>query len=154
MWTVRNIANIVKCCLLGYVSLFLLLTTLTTFSNIPDAQKLNQQQNTLINALLRLHATHIYSDYWTCDRLIFLSNERIICMALDTDLQPGRNRYNPYTQIVSQDPHPTYVFDMESSNSSGTPQNKAFVELFGAQYHRLFLVGYAIYPSAQQPYLV
>lgn len=94
-------------------------------------------------AIMALHALHIYSDYWTCNRLIFLSNERIICSVLDINLSPGQNRYEPYVQIVKQDLHPAYAFDVE--NAAGISQSKAFTLRFGTLYHCLYLAGYAIY---------
>jgi NO-binding membrane sensor protein with MHYT domain len=128
---------------LGLISLILILGTSNPFHQISGAQRLYQRQDTLIDGLLRLHAPHIYSDYWTCDRLIFLSNERIICSVLEADLGPGQNCYEPYAQIVKQDPHSVYVFDTE--NGTGISQDKAFTQRFGAQYLRLYLAEYAVY---------
>ncbi len=149
------IANIVKICLLCFTSLILLLGTTTSFGHIADAQKLTQRENTLTIDLLGLHARHIYSDYWTCNRLIFLSNERIICSVLDTNLSPGQNRYARYAQIVQQDPSSAYVFDLANGNTTGVAQEKAFAERFRTQYHHRYVVGYAIYvlPSQQVDYV-
>src|SRR5262249_37229454 len=61
------------------VGMVLLIGTISTFGEVPLAQSINSQQAALRNDLLRIHATHIYSDYWTCDSLIFESNEKIIC---------------------------------------------------------------------------
>jgi hypothetical protein len=137
------IVPMIQNCFLCFINLTLILGTINTFHQIPNIQKLYQRQDTLITGLIRLHALHIYSDYWTCNRLIFLSNERIICSVLDVDLGPGQNRYKPYAQIVKQDPHPAYVFDME--NGTGISQDKAFTRRFWTQYHRFYLAGYAVY---------
>src|SRR5207253_11475008 len=95
--------------LLRYAALLLigisfLLGTVSTFSRIPDAQAGNRQQEALIHDLLHIGATHIYSDYWTCNLIIFESREQIICSVLDEQLQPGDDRYLPYRSIVTADP--------------------------------------------------
>ena len=149
VWALLKTTDIIKCCLLCFIGLILLIGTVSTFHQISDGQKLSQRQDALINGLLRLHAPHIYSDYWTCDRLIFLSNERIICSALDTNLSPGEDRYELYTQIVRQDRHSAYVFD--TKNSTGISQDKIFRQRFGAQYHRSYLAGYAVYLQSPTP---
>lgn len=92
------------------VSMVLLAGTFITFSSIPSVEATNSQQEALIHDLLRIGATHIYSDYWTCDRLIFQSREQIICSVLDQYLQPALDRYMPYRSIVRADHHAAYVF--------------------------------------------
>src|SRR5205807_655014 len=91
--------------------------------------------------LLRLRATRIYSEYWTCNRIIFASNERIICASLNENLGPGFNRYLPYLDIVKTDPHPAYVFPL------GSPQAMAFAEQHQSdtRYRRHVFEGYVVY---------
>jgi hypothetical protein len=92
------------------VSMVLLAGTFITFSSIPSVEATNSQQEALIHDLLRIGATRIYSDYWTCDRLIFQSREQVICSVLDQYLQPALDRYMPYRSIVRADHHAAYVF--------------------------------------------
>jgi hypothetical protein len=109
----------------------------------------------LIKTLLGLHTPHIYSDYWTCNRLILESNERIICASLNRELKLWANRYLPYLQIVQDDPHPAYVFHIKVDNATGISQDqtfgdgiteeKLFASRFGKDYHRMYIAGYAIY---------
>lgn len=84
-------------------------TTVITCSLIPGVQATDQQQEALIQDLLHIGATHIYSDYWTCDRLIFQSQERIICAVLDAGTF---DRYAPYRAIVEADPRAAYVYPL------------------------------------------
>ena len=84
-------------------------------------QTQNQQRKILIADLLRRHATRIYSDYWTCDDIMFQSNERIICSVLDNNFQPGSDRYLPYYSIVQHDTHAAYVF------LAGSPLASSFI---------------------------
>ena len=111
---------------------------------IPTAQAVYQHQETLVQDLLQVGATRVYSDYWTCNRLIFLSNERIICSVLNPDLSPGYNRYTPYMQIVEQSPHPAYVFDTENGGV-GISQDLTFRQRFKTHYHPFYVAGFVIY---------
>jgi hypothetical protein len=115
---------------------------------VPAVQALNQQENALIRDLLRLGAKHIYSDYWTCDRLIFQSRERVICSAVQDNLTPGHNRYAPYSTIVKADPAAAYAF------YAGSQPDRIFAQRMTSsdeqyrrfkQYRRLLLDGYAVY---------
>jgi hypothetical protein len=112
------------------------------FISVPGAQHENQRQDALVAQLLRVDATRIYADYWTCDLLIFQSQERIMCGVLDTNLNPGQDRYPLYPAIVKAHPHPAYVFPV------GSPQALAFAHQAAqpnAHYQRLILDGYVIY---------
>ena len=89
-----------------------------------------------------MHATHIYSDYWTCNRVIFQSNERIICSSLDEQLQPQENRYPPYETIVEHDPQAAYVFPL------GSPQAQTFAQHLtkgNVQYKHVEIDSYVVY---------
>jgi hypothetical protein len=128
--------------LLVIVSL-LLVGTVNTFREIPANQAKNQQQAALINDLLHMGATHIYTDYWTCDRIAFISNERIICAVLDPDLiGTHNNRYMPYLSMVESDPRAAYVF-LVNSPQAATMAHQAAIP--GVHYQRLLLDGYIVY---------
>src|SRR5437667_10099180 len=90
-------------------------TSLRLFLEIPTVQANNHQQVVLIQGLLRIKATHVYTDYWTCDSIAFVSREQIICAAVDGQLnvQPRYSRYAPYVPIVKADPNAAYVFPLE-----------------------------------------
>jgi len=126
------------------VGILLLLGTIETFSEIPLAQTINQQQDTLVNDLLRIHATHIYSDYWTCDSLIFQSKEQIICVVVDGVLQPNlpHNRYKPYMLVVESDQHAAYAFPIGLPQAANMARKAA---LPGAHYRRFIFDGYVVY---------
>jgi hypothetical protein len=88
--------------------------TVRTLLQIPTAQAWYQYQESLVQELQQVGATRVYSDYWTCNVLTFLSQEKIICSALDDQLNPGYDRYPPYRYIVRADPHPSFVFSLGS----------------------------------------
>jgi hypothetical protein len=116
--------------------------------DLAQARKLDQQQYALIDNLLRIGAVHIYSDYWTCDRLIFQSRERIICYTLKDNLYTGQNRYLPYMAIVHADKYAAYVFPI------GSPPARRFAVLTRHsqnRYRHFVFDGYVVYqPKKQQ----
>ncbi len=110
--------------------------------DLAAARSFNREQDALIQDLLKIHATHIYSDYWTCNRLIFGSKERIICSVLRDNLGIGQNRYLPYQVIVHNDPHAARIFPL------GSPQARLFAPIAARShggYHRYIFDGYAVY---------
>src|SRR5207245_1588806 len=108
------------------IAIVFLIGTINIFGEIPLARTINRQQDTLVNDLLRIHATHIYSDYWTCDSVIFQSKERIICVTVDGNLRPtGLNRYRPYVPVVVSDPHAFSVYPLGSTQAAAIEQQVA-----------------------------
>ena len=127
------------------IGTLLLVGTINTFREIPANNVTNQQQEALINDLLHIGATHIYTDYWTCDRIAFISNERIICGVLDPDLiGTHNNRYMPYLAIVEADPHSAYVFLVNSPQAATMARQAATP---GAHYQRFLFDGYIVYQA-------
>jgi hypothetical protein len=120
--------------------------TISTFASIPQAEQAYNQEGALIQDLLHIGATRIYSEYWTCNRLTFHSQERIICSSLSEDLAPGFDRYAPYGAIVRSSPHPVYVF------SAGSPQAASMERAVSSQhihYRRYLFYGYIVYQTAR-----
>jgi hypothetical protein len=116
----------------------------TQHLDLPATQALNHQESALIQSLLHMGVSHIYSDYWTCDRLIFQSQEHLICAVVDDDLTPGHNRYLPYRSIVDADPNAAYVFRLHTLPDTTFTQQMAATNLT-AYYQRLSFDGYAVY---------
>ena len=121
----------------------LLLGIIQSFGMTPAAQAHNQQFAAFQHDLERLGVTRIYSDYWTCDRVIFQSQERILCSVLDDDLRPGLNRYPAYAASVAADPRAAYAF------VEGSPQAQALAaaatDATWRRYQRMELDGYVVY---------
>ena len=88
--------------------------TVRTLAQMPATQDRYEVQQKLVQDLQQVGATRLYSDYWTCNILIFLSKEGIICSALDDNMNPAQDRYLPYRLIVHAAPHPGYIFAANS----------------------------------------
>ena len=119
--------------------------TFLTFLKIPEAQTAYARQNRVVQHLLALNATRIYSEYWTCNNLTFQSGEKIICSSLDEQLHPGFDRYAPYTSIVKDTSHPTYIFPQGFSQVAMLDSRMHTDSLFSSVYQRSMFEGYVIF---------
>ncbi len=109
------VIKVTSACVLIYICAMLVQGTIGTFNAAPAAQAWNEQQNDLITRLLHMGATRVYSEYWTCNRIIFQSNERIICSVIGDNLHAGYNRYDPYYFVVKwSSAHAFYVLPLGS----------------------------------------
>ena len=104
------LAHVSRIAVLLFIASILLIGTVQTVEDIPNAQQAYMQQENLIHSLSAIGATRIYSEYWTCNLLILQSNEHIICSDLDQALKPALDRYLPYRAAVREAPVSTYVF--------------------------------------------
>jgi hypothetical protein len=124
------------------IGVVLLLGTFNIFYEIPTVQAVNQQQNALIHDLLRIKASHIYTDYWTCDRLAFLAKEQIICAVVDDQLQDSRTRPPRYYSIIKADPRSAFMYPIGSAQASAIALQAATST---GRYQRFIFDGYVIY---------
>ncbi len=119
------------------IGIVLLVGTIQSFLEISTVQASNQKQDSLVHNLLRIKATHIYTDYWTCDSIAFVSREQIICAVVD-----GHNRYAPYSTIVEADPNSAYVFPIEAGQVPAIVERAAHSP---GQFKRFVFGDYIVY---------
>ena len=145
----KRVCNAFGLVVLAFLLVVLLTGTVRTFRQTPDMQWWNNRQYAFVSDLLRIHASRIYSDYWTCDRIIFQSRERVICSVLDGHLRQGQDRYLAYRTIVGRARPPSYAF------LAGSPQAKAFerwIKRSGKSFRRYSFDGYLVYrPYGNSP---
>ena len=127
---------------LALIGILLLVGTINAFPEIPTVQAYNHQQDALIHDLTRMKITHFYTDYWTCDSIVFVSKEHLICASVDDALLPHYNRYLPYVALVKADPNSAYVFPLGASQIPSIAKKAA---LSAGHYRRFVLDGYVIY---------
>ena len=127
--------------ILACVGLIYLVGTITVFTELPGAQANYQRNLSLIQHLHSIGATHIYTDYWTCDKIAFLSQEQIICGVVGGKLQPSHNREAGYYKSVQADPHSAYVFPL----GYHIPALQEKIAQPGAHYRHYVFDGYYIY---------
>ena len=140
-WLRLLITNGSRIVLIG-IALVYLIGTAMLFSEVPRTQVVNQQQKDLIEHLVASGHSHIYTEYWECNKIAFESNERIICGVLYPDLQPSHNRTPGYWDIVHSDPQSAYVF------SVGSPQVALLDKKLATskqKYERSVMDGYVVW---------
>jgi hypothetical protein len=89
-------------------------TLAVVVSAVPDSRADTREQRQLVDTLRGAGVRHLYSGYWTCNRISFDSGEKITCAVLDDKLGPGFDRYRPYRAAVAADSRPAYVFVADS----------------------------------------
>ncbi len=128
--------------ILVLISLAILAGTLATFVSFPSVEADNQQQEALVQDLLRIGATRVFVEYWTGYSLMFQSQEHIICAVPYGLIATGSNRYFPYYRIVSADTHAAHLF------TEGSPDAIAFAKSIvhsRKHYQRFVFDGYVVY---------
>jgi hypothetical protein len=112
----RRVAGVAGGGVLAGYGLALAAGTVLTFGALPAVEAGNRRDAALIDTLTANRAVHVYSDYWTCAKITFLSDERVICAPAGADLQPGYNRYPPYWNQVGADPRAAYAYPTTGSS--------------------------------------
>lgn len=141
-------AKTIACrCILAFIFVAFLAGTIFTFAQVPAAQNTYQQDEALVHDLERIGVTHMYTEYWTCNRSAFLSDERITCVVVDNNLKLDwfHSRYKPYIPLVQHDPHAAYVCPLFLSYVDGevaSLERKA--SLPGAHYQRYIFEDYLV----------
>jgi hypothetical protein len=128
------------------IAITLLIGTVATFQQIPGTQRTYQSQQQLTNDLMKIGATRIYTEYWTCNTVILLSDERIICSNLKGQLQPGQDRYLAYRTAVRSTPGATYVFPSNSQQVAAIEQK---IRQNNISYKRYEFDNYVVYETAR-----
>lgn len=143
--SLRKSANFLmglKCGILVLISLTIMAGTVVTFVSLPSVEAFNRQQEALAQDLLRIGATRVYTEYWTGYRLMFQSQEHIICAIPPGLIATGSERYLPYNRIVSANPHAVFLFP------EGSPDAIAFAKRIAhsiQRYQRFDFDGYVVY---------
>jgi hypothetical protein len=120
-WRWRRSARLAVAAVTAFLLIVLALGAVGAFRSV-DAERLaTRQQHDLIQRLLLQGDTRVYSDYWTCLRMIFESNEQIICGVLTPQLTHAPSRYPPYDALMGAAPHPAYVFPLHTPQARGFP---------------------------------
>ncbi|GAC1567245.1 MAG: hypothetical protein NVS3B14_12700 [Ktedonobacteraceae bacterium] len=116
--------------------------TIKAFQEIPATQDVNAQEEDFIDNLQHIGVVHIYSDYWTCERVEFQSAGQITCFTVNNHLNTGYERYLPNKVIVTSDPESSYAFPLNTPQAAAIARR---VEHSGKPYHRYVFDGYVVY---------
>jgi hypothetical protein len=122
----------------------------TRHLDVPATWALNQRESNLIQRLLGMHVHSIYSDYWTCDRLIFQSREKLICSVITDNLRSGHDRYPLYPALVRADYGATYVL-LQNSQADSNFARGIKTHVITIPYQRFVFDGYSVYVPVRHP---
>ena len=135
---------------LGVVSILFFISidgTVHTFEQIPAAQADQQQFVQLAGGLESLHVRRFYAEYWTCNRLIFQTQEQLVCADTWGNLTHGFDRYLPYRTMVDAYPNPAFVY---VKGSGRIPELEAALNATHTPYRRFEIAGYMIFLPAHR----
>ncbi len=145
-----RIRGIASALLLVVIGTAYLTGTVIVFSEVHTAQTYNQQDQSMIMYLKKIKAPHVYAGYWICNRLIFLSDESVICGSVTPNLHPSHNRYLPYYITVKNDPHSAYVL----TYGEYRVVLQHWVKLNPTEYHVTLFEGYYITQPIGLPQII
>ncbi len=124
--------------------------TVLTFGEVPFVQSQNHKNLQLISYLEQHGVKHIYTGYWDCNSLAFLSEEKVQCAVVAESLAFTHNRFKPYMEATVADRYAAYVFRRGSSyvNPAGSERVLPVVEKLqkqGMRYQHIILDGFIVY---------
>src|SRR5450432_2549619 len=97
--------------------------------NLPDTARYNQDEHGIISRLRALHISYIYSDYWTCDRLIFQTREALSCSTIGTI---DNHTSQPVNEV-------TFCAGMQAGNSTNPADSTAAQRIRGQNRDALYV---------------
>ncbi len=116
--------------------------TISIFFELPIVQATDLRQQMLIHDLIRIKATHVYTDFWSCYRLAFLSDEKLTCVVMNDKMQVDSKGIAGYYSAVTSDPRAAYVFPAGFGQLNTLAKQAA---LNPGRYRRFAFDGYVIY---------
>jgi 4-amino-4-deoxy-L-arabinose transferase-like glycosyltransferase len=138
--------------IIGVLLAVLAAGTVDTFHQIAFTRWQTWEENALVRNLERVGATRIYTDYWTCDRIVYQSRERIVCAVLNERLQSSEDRYPTYRDMVRHDPRASYVFPVQTPYAAAIAQKMAHT---GRRFRRFVFNFYVVYqPQPAAPSVI
>jgi hypothetical protein len=130
------------------VSLVVLTCTIWTVTNVPANYAVEQQQMQLVNDLLKLKVTRVYLEYWTCYRLLFQSQEQILCASPPYPATIGGDPYTPDARAVQPNPrviNPKAPFLFPSNSYGEIAVFEQYNKEHGKQFQKYTLDGMVLY---------
>ncbi|WP_255609427.1 DUF423 domain-containing protein [Micromonospora sp. PLK6-60] len=83
--------------------------TWAALARAPEVRAEAQRHRALVDTLHELGVRHVRAGYWTCNRLVFATAERVVCAVVDDRLRPGHDRFPAYRRAVDAAPDAAWV---------------------------------------------
>jgi hypothetical protein len=107
--------GVVAASVLSALAATMLVATVALVAQVRMIGQQERQERTLAAAVQRAGVRYVYGGYWTCNRLTFITQERVICAVLGEDLHPGQDRYQAYAQQVNAAARPAFIFPVDTA---------------------------------------
>ena len=117
------------------------------FTDVSQAQQDDRTRVLLVQKLDELHITRFYSEYWTCARLIFDSQEKLMCADTWGNLSHGYDRYMPYLNAVIKAKNPAFVYPIGYASLG---ELDYALRVSHTPYHTIIYAGYVIVQPAHR----
>ncbi|MEV6367348.1 hypothetical protein AB0L86_10685 [Micromonospora musae] len=101
--------------LAGLAAAGLVVTVLFAATGLGASRDEERQARELAATLRADGPREVYAGYWICNRLVFNTDQEVICGVLDDNLMPGQNRYLPYWRQLGRAERPGYVVEAGSA---------------------------------------
>jgi hypothetical protein len=125
------------------------LATASVVRNVDAIDAIDDRQAALLADLDRRGVTRIYTEYWTCNHIAYLSGERVVCAVVADDLEHGFDRYLPYRAQVDAAPRQVFALPVGSPASAAL---RADLDARGVAYAHEVVAGYDLYrPAVRVP---
>jgi hypothetical protein len=128
---------------IALIMLVWLAGTVYTVTTVPTAIADTRQQEQLVRDLLKLNVRHVYVEYWTCYRLLFQSQEQILCARPPYPSVVGADRYEPDARPVQADPHSAYMFPADSTQEIALFEQ--YIKENGERFQKYEMDGMVVY---------
>ena len=146
--TLRGITKWLSRAALVLVTLVALACTIWTVTTVPANYAKEQQQMQLVNDLLKLKLTRVYLEYWTCYRLLFQSQEQILCASPPYPQTVGGDPYLPDARAVQPNPkviNPRAPFLFPVTSTSEIAAFEQHNIKYGKHFQKYILDGMVLY---------
>lgn len=144
-----NRTSLTRACLV-LAALIVLAGTVYTVTTVPQASADTQQQQKLVQDLLKMNIRRIYVEYWICYRLLFQSQEQILCARPPYPQVIGGDRYSPDARAVQRlpwkiDPTVPFMFPVTEAGQLEIDAFTQYNQAHGKRFRRYLLDGMALY---------
>ncbi|WP_373312149.1 hypothetical protein [Asanoa siamensis] len=130
---------------LAVICAFALVATGMVVRELPRIAAVDDRQPGLLAELDRRGVTTVYSEYWTCNYIAYISAERVRCAVIGADLKPGFDRYQPYKRAVAAAPTRTFALPTDSAESRAV---RDYLDTRRIAYESIVVSGYDLYQPA------
>lgn len=113
---VPRVAGLVAAVALAALTAAMVWSTAALVGDIGTLRAEERAAHELADAVRTARIRYVYSGYWTCNRLVFNTREKVVCAVLGDDLTPGQNRYPPYPVMVDRAARPAFIFAAGSAS--------------------------------------